>query len=243
MTRWARSRAPSVTRAPCNGVLVPQERPRAAAARQLTRPERLICAVTTTGRCRAERRVRVSPKRRAFGMSQSLRRLSADEVAVVLYGSRLGHVARRASAWRIVDAGHRIRVGHAYLALQPSGSRKNIDSTGPKSVTKSSAAPRSRRRDPHPVQRTPHLARGQRLIRLLGPSLRRLRINRDHRAQPGVHPGNPIKLLREDLNRGHLPSTNRLSDPTRTCTCPAPRPSATPHRTCAQSKSPRHRCI
>jgi hypothetical protein len=30
-------------------------------------------------------------------------------------------VARRASARRIVDAGYRIRVGHAYLALQPVG--------------------------------------------------------------------------------------------------------------------------
>jgi hypothetical protein len=202
-----------------------------------------LSALHRASNCSVSTGTRLTRARRS-SWSQSLRRrLSADEVAVVLYGSCLGRVARRASARRIVDAGHRIRVGHAYLALQPSGSRKNIDSTGPKSVTKSSAAPRSRRRDPHPVQRTPHLARGQRLIRLLDPSLRRLRINRDHRAQPGVHPGNPIKLLREDLNRGHLPSTNRLSDPTRTCTCPAPRPSATPHRTCAQSKSPRHRCI
>ena len=62
----------------------------------------------------------------------------------VAAGSDVGHdVAGGGCARGMGHPGHGIGVGHADLPLEPSGSRKKMLSTGPKSVTNESAAPRA----------------------------------------------------------------------------------------------------
>jgi hypothetical protein len=65
---------------------------------------------------------------------------------------------------------------------------------------------------PTPVQRTPHLAARQRLVRLLSPRPRARGIERDHRTWLRVQPRDPLELLREHLRRRHLPAADRLRD-------------------------------
>jgi hypothetical protein len=66
--------------------------------------------------------------------------------------------------------------------------------------------------DPDPVQRAPYLAPGPRLVGLGAPAACPVRVQGDHRTEPGVVPPDPVELIYENFGRRDVATPDRRGD-------------------------------